>query len=88
MRFFVRLVFRLHCASVLQYVRQLVPEQLGRSSAAITLSYGQVTEILFVLLMPWLLVRWGPKHLFAIGLLAWRFAMPALPWEEPQGSRY
>lgn len=37
----------------------------------LTMSYGQISEILFMLLVPVLLVRLGVKKMLAIGMLAW-----------------
>ncbi len=44
---------------------------IGVPHAATRLSYGQVVEIGCMLLLPWLLVRWGPKRVFVIGVAAW-----------------
>lgn len=43
----------------------------GIPNAATKLSYGQVFEILCMLVLPWLLVRWGPKRVFVLGIVAW-----------------
>src|SRR3954447_1200173 len=45
-------------------------EQGVRSAAAVQ-SLGQVSEVLFLLLMPFLLVRLGVKFTLAIGMAAW-----------------
>ena len=37
----------------------------------LTMSYGQISEILFMLLVPVMLVRLGVKKMLAIGMLAW-----------------
>ena len=40
-------------------------------SATFTMSFGQMSEILFMLLMPLFFVRLGVKHMLAVGMLAW-----------------
>ena len=46
----------------------------------LTMSMGQVSEVLFMLLMPLLFARFGVKWMLAIGMLAWvvRYALFAL----------
>lgn len=52
-------------------------EFTGFKSAMITMSYGQMSEILFMLLMPLCFARLGVKWMLAIGMLAWilRYAL-------------
>jgi len=45
--------------------------EIGVQSAAAVQSLGQVSEVLFLLLMPFLLVRLGVKLTLAIGMAAW-----------------
>jgi nucleoside transporter len=45
--------------------------EAGVKSAAAVQSLGQVSEVLFLLLMPFLLVRLGVKYTLAIGMAAW-----------------
>lgn len=45
--------------------------RLGIESAAAKISLGQVVEIACMLILPWLLLRWGPKRIFVWGILAW-----------------
>lgn len=45
----------------------------GVQSATGIQSLGQVSELLFMLLMPFLFVRFGVKKMLAIGMLAWVF---------------
>ena len=45
--------------------------EIGVQSAAAVQSLGQVSEVLFLLLMPFLLVRLGVKMTLAIGMAAW-----------------
>ncbi len=45
--------------------------EVGMSSAAAKQSLGQVSELLFMLLMPFFFVRLGIKKMLAIGMFAW-----------------
>lgn len=45
--------------------------EIGMKSAAGIQSLGQVSELLFMLLMPLFFVRLGVKYMLAIGMLAW-----------------
>lgn len=45
----------------------------GMQSATGVQSLGQVSELLFMLLMPFLFVRFGVKKMLAIGMFAWVF---------------
>lgn len=45
--------------------------EIGVQSAAAVQSLGQVSEVLFLLLMPFLMVRLGVKITLAIGMAAW-----------------
>ena len=45
--------------------------EIGVQSAAAVQSLGQVSEVIFLLLMPFLLVRLGVKLTLAIGMAAW-----------------
>jgi nucleoside transporter len=44
---------------------------LVNNSATFTMSFGQMSEIIFMLLMPFFFVRLGVKNMLAIGMLAW-----------------
>ncbi len=44
---------------------------LGIPHAATRLSYGQVVEMICMLILPGLLMRWGPKRVFVLGIVAW-----------------
>ena len=59
---------------------QLFLEATGSENIAATQSLGQVSEVLFMLLMPLLFVRWGVKWMLAAGMVAWvlRYALFAL----------
>src|SRR6478609_3121143 len=50
------------------------------SSPAFKMTFGQMSEVLFLLLMPWLFLRLGIKWVMVTGLLAWslRYALFAL----------
>lgn len=45
--------------------------ELGMDSAAAKQSLGQVSEVLFMVLMPFFFVRLGVKKMLAFGMLAW-----------------
>jgi nucleoside transporter len=51
--------------------------EIGMAEPASTMTLGQVSEIGFMLLMPWLLVRLGVKRLMIVGMAAWtvRYAL-------------
>jgi nucleoside transporter len=50
---------------------------LGMEGAAAKQSMGQMSEVLFMILMPWFFARLGVKKMLLIGMLAWvvRYAM-------------
>ncbi|MCC6723243.1 MAG: nucleoside permease [Saprospiraceae bacterium] len=45
--------------------------ELGVQAAASKQSLGQVSEVLFMLIMPVLFVRWGVKRMLLVGMAAW-----------------
>jgi nucleoside transporter len=45
--------------------------EIGVAQAASKQTLGQVSEILFMVLMPWFLLRLGVKRILLIGMLAW-----------------
>ena len=51
--------------------------EIGVKGAAAKMTLGQMSEIGFMLLMPWFLVRLGVKRMLAIGMIAWsvRYAL-------------
>ena len=59
---------------------QLFLGATGFENIAATQSLGQVSEVLFMLLMPLLFARWGVKWMLAAGMFAWvvRYALFAL----------
>ena len=46
-------------------------ETKGVPNPAASMSFGQISEILFMILMPWFLKRLGIKKLMIVGMLAW-----------------
>lgn len=45
--------------------------ELGMQAAAAKMTMGQMSEIFFMVFLPWFLVRWGVKRILMIGMLAW-----------------
>jgi nucleoside transporter len=45
--------------------------QVGIPNPAFKMSFGQMSEIFFMLIMPWFFVRLGVKKMLLIGMLAW-----------------
>ena len=45
--------------------------EIGVVQAASKQTFGQMSEILFMLLMPWFLLRLGTKRLLLVGMAAW-----------------
>ena len=45
--------------------------EIGVTGAAAKMSLGQMSEIAFMLLMPWFLIRLGVKRMLLIGMAAW-----------------
>ncbi len=58
----------------------------GVTSVPIKMTFGQMSEILFMLVMPLLFVRMGVKWMLAAGMLAWvlRYALFAGAWDGGQ----
>ncbi len=54
--------------------------ELGMPAVAATMSLGQASEVLFMLIMPFLFVRLGVKWMLLFGMLAWvlRYALFAM----------
>jgi nucleoside transporter len=44
---------------------------LVRGSATFTMSFGQMSEVLFMIVMPLFFLRLGVKNMLAVGMLAW-----------------
>ncbi len=45
--------------------------EIGVSGAAGKMTFGQMSEIVFMLLMPWFIVRLGIKKMLLVGMAAW-----------------
>jgi nucleoside transporter len=45
--------------------------EIGVSGAAGKMTFGQMSEIFFMLLMPWFIVRLGVKKMLLVGMAAW-----------------
>lgn len=58
---------------------------LGMENAASNLALGQGMEIACMLLLPWLLSRWGPKRIFVIGVAAWAVRYVCFAYGGPTG---
>ena len=54
--------------------------EIGMANPASKQTFGQMSEIVFMLLMPWFFVRLGVKRLLLLGMLAWagRYVLFAL----------
>ena len=55
-------------------------EQAGLADAAFKMTFGQMSEIFFMVVMPFFFVRLGVKWMLAVGMLAWvvRYALFAI----------
>ena len=70
-RFLIVSFFATISAQFYNTFSNLYLNNLGIKNAATKLSLGQVVEIVCMLVLPVLLVKWGPKRVFVIGLVAW-----------------
>ena len=57
--------------------------EIGVANAAGKMTLGQVSEIGFLMLMPWLLVRLGVKRLLLVGMLAWALRYVLFAYGDP-----
>ena len=62
--------------------------ELGVENAAGKMTLGQMSEIGFMLLMPWFLVRFGVKNLLLIGMLAWAARYVLFAYGDPGGGMW
>lgn len=60
----------------------------GMQDVPIKMTFGQMSEILFMLVMPLMFARLGVKWMLAVGMLAWvaRYALFAGAWGGPDGT--
>ena len=59
-------------------------EQVGFTNTASTMSLGQMSEILFMLVMPFFFRRLGVKWMLLVGMIAWvaRYGLFAVAWPD------
>ena len=62
--------------------------EIGVENAAGKMTLGQMSEIGFMLLMPWFLVRFGVKKLLLIGMLAWAARYVLFAYGDPGGGMW
>lgn len=60
----------------------------GMQDVPIKMTFGQMSEILFMLVMPLMFARLGVKWMLAVGMLAWvaRYGLFAGAWDGAQGQ--
>ncbi|MEI6669080.1 MAG: nucleoside permease [Acidobacteriota bacterium] len=57
--------------------------EIGMAEPASTMTFGQMSEIGFMLIMPWMLVRLGVKRMMLIGMAAWTTRYLLFAWGTP-----
>ena len=62
--------------------------EIGVENAAGKMTLGQMSEIGFMLLMPWFLIRLGVKNLLLIGMLAWAARYVLFAYGDPGGGMW
>jgi nucleoside transporter len=72
-------------ASYFSYV-PLFLESVNVKNPGFKMIFGQLSEIVFLLSMPWLFKRLGIKWVLIMGLLAWAMRYGLLAWAAPSGD--
>ncbi len=64
--------------------------QAGIADPAFKMTFGQMSEILFMLVMPFFFMRLGVKWMLAVGMLAWviRYGLFAIGSEVPEEGQF
>jgi hypothetical protein len=57
--------------------------EVGMAEPASKMTFGQMSEIGFMLIMPWMLVRLGVKRMLLIGMAAWTTRYLLFAWGNP-----
>ncbi|MBE3072278.1 MAG: nucleoside permease [Acidobacteria bacterium] len=57
--------------------------EVGMAEPASKMTFGQMSEIGFMLIMPWMLVRLGVKRMLLIGMAAWTTRYVLFGWGNP-----
>jgi nucleoside transporter len=73
------------CAQFYTMFANLYLNNIGIKHAATKLSMGQMVEIVCMLILPIMLIRWGPKRMFVIGVMAWIVRYLCLAYGGPTG---
>jgi MFS family permease len=78
------------CIPLAAYYQQAAEfaRQAGVVDVPFKMTFGQMSEIFFMLVMPLCFFRFGVKWMLAVGMLAWvvRYALFGLAWAGPEGQ--